>query len=248
MDQQQEPPATAESKSSKDERKFCLQKRVISGFILGPATIALIVLGGWYFMALIALSAVIALNEWAEMAKKAPRNQYLFLIEGGAYLTLCFASFVFLRQGFEQGAWLAAGIMMAVWASDTGAYFVGKNIGGPKLAPRLSPNKTWAGFAGAMFFCGVMAMILSAVGHNINQWIPADLNIKPKYVWRVFAAGCALGAIGQAGDLFVSFFKRRAGVKDTGDLIPGHGGLLDRIDLLLLVSPVFALIVALWLK
>ena len=124
--------------------------------------------------------------------------------------------------------------MMCVWASDIGAYFTGKRLKGPKMAPKISPNKTWAGFLGAMFFGG---LTLWAMSFFVQAGIPGGL---------LFLSGSVFGAVGQAGDLLVSILKRQAGTKDTGNLIPGHGGLLDRIDSLLLVIPVAAAML-LWL-
>jgi phosphatidate cytidylyltransferase len=226
-------------------RSVALTKRLISGFILGPLTLALILAGGWYFLAFVTIAGIISLYEWANMAKTSPRPTK-FMFAGGVYVTFCLSSYVFLRFGFMQGAWLALSIMLAVWASDTGAYATGRMIGGAKLCPKISPNKTWAGFGGALFFSGLMLMIMAGTGHFFDQWLKTDVGLKPKHVWYVFFIGCFLGAVAQAGDLLISWFKRRAGLKDTGDLIPGHGGLLDRIDSLLLVSPVFLLIMMAW--
>ena len=221
--------------------------RVVSGLILAPVTVALIVAGGWYFTTLVALGALIAVSECTHLAKKLP-NSYLFMVAGVGYTILAAVSYVFLRFGFEQGAWLALVVMLCVWSSDIGAYFIGKAIGGPKLAPVISPNKTWAGFAGAMFSSGLAIIILAGISPYLDRWIFTDLNLKSSHVAGLFVIGAVLGAVGQAGDLMISFFKRKAGVKDTGVLIPGHGGLLDRIDSLMLVCPVFVVIVLLWLS
>ena len=117
-----------------------------------------------------------------------------------------------------------------VWATDIGAYAAGRLIGGPKLAPRLSPNKTWAGLIG-----GVALASLFAIGMHYGYGLPCRLTL----------ATPLLAVIAQGGDLYESWLKRRAGVKDSGDLIPGHGGVLDRLDGLVPVAPVAALLVVL---
>ena len=223
-----------------------LQIRILSGLILAPLSVALIVAGGWYFAAFILAGLIPALYEWAKMVEGTPR-QYLMFAAGALYIATTFGSYVFLRFGFEQGAWLALGIILCVWASDIGAYFTGKKLGGPKLAPRISPNKTWAGFGGATFFCGIAMMILVAAGPHAAAYLPTDVGLEARHVWAVFIAGCLMGAVGQAGDLLISALKRRKGAKDAGHLIPGHGGILDRIDSLMLVSLVFTLVMVAWL-
>lgn len=223
-----------------------LQLRILSGVFLCPLVVGLIALGGWYFMGMVMLAAGITFYEWYELVKNSKTN-YRDVAIGAVYLTVCFVSFVFIRMGFELGAWLALGAMISVWASDTGAYVIGKNFGKMKLAPKISPNKTWEGFGGAVFFFGLSLLALIVTASFLEPEINAGLDLKPRHWSLVFIAGCLLGAVGQAGDLFKSIFKRRAGVKDSGHLIPGHGGLLDRIDSLLLVSPVFLLMVMLWM-
>lgn len=215
-----------------------LKKRVLSSLVLAPAVLALLLVGGYPFMALIGVAAVIAIREFTNLVRAGKRPLlHLFLVI--PYLGVTFGSFIFLRYGFTQGAWLALTLMLCVWASDTGAYATGKTIGGPKMAPRLSPKKTWAGLGGAMLFCGLMLVFLLYAAHFAAPYIDTDIGL-PMSAWPyVFGAGLVLGAAGQAGDLFKSFYKRRVGVKDSGNLIPGHGGLLDRIDALLLDSPVF---------
>ncbi len=118
-------------------------------------------------------------------------------------------------------------LMLVIWAVDIGAYGAGRLIGGPKLAPRISPKKTWAGLVG-----GLTAAAL--VGFGLSQ----TLGAADMVVWPLILA-IFLGICGQLGDLFASWVKRRFGVKDFGRLIPGHGGVLDRIDGLLAGAPIF---------
>ena len=119
--------------------------------------------------------------------------------------------------------------MGLVWATDIGAFFAGRTIGGPKLAPALSPNKTWAGLIGGV----LLATVYSAV---MMRWgIPLSFVI----------ATPALAVLAQLGDLYESGLKRRAGVKDSGSILPGHGGVLDRLDGLVPVAPVIAFLIAL---
>lgn len=223
-----------------------LQIRVLSAAVLAPLSVALIIAGGWYFAVFIFIGLLPALYEWAKMCEDTPR-QYMMVVLGAVYIALTFGSYVFLRVGFEQGAWLALGIIVCVWASDIGAYFTGKKLGGPKLAPRISPKKTWAGFAGAVFFCGIAMMVLMGIAPYLARFFPTDLGLEAGDVWAVFAVGCVMGAIGQAGDLLISMLKRRKGAKDAGQLIPGHGGILDRIDSLMLVSLASCIFAVLWL-
>ena len=114
-------------------------------------------------------------------------------------------------------------VMVVTWATDIFAYFAGRSIGGPKLAPRVSPNKTWAGLGGGVAGAAVL-------GWLVASW----LGMGPPFTW----AGALMGVIAQAGDLFESWLKRRAGVKDSGTILPGHGGALDRLDGLLPVAVV----------
>ena len=133
---------------------------------------------------------------------------------------------VWLRADAPGGMQHVIWLLMVIWATDICAYLVGRTVGGPKLAPRISPGKTWSGLlggvAGASLLGGFAAQALGA-----GYWFAA-------------AVGGCLAVIGQVGDLFESALKRRAGVKDSGHLIPGHGGLLDRIDGLVFAAPVFA--------
>ena len=128
-------------------------------------------------------------------------------------------SIIALRHTPFFGICAIGWLFAVVWGTDVCAYFGGRLIGGPKLAPRISPGKTWSGFLVGIF-CG--AALGAAVAHF---WPNVDAPIIP-----LFALGLAAGAVAQAGDLFESWIKRRAGVKDSSRLIPGHGGFMDRLD------------------
>ena len=112
-------------------------------------------------------------------------------------------------------------VFVVTWATDIFAYFAGRAIGGPKLAPRISPNKTWAGLIGGMIGAGALAWLLAT-------WFEME--------WFFLWMGAPMGLVAQIGDLYESWEKRRAGVKDSGSLLPGHGGVLDRVDGLLPVA------------
>ena len=134
---------------------------------------------------------------------------------GLLYAVLPSVALIFLRQQPEQGLALALWTLVIVWATDIGAYFAGRAIGGPKLAPALSPNKTWAGLIG-----GMIAALLVGAGVAWSTGL----------AWPFWIAGAPLAVAAQMGDLFESWLKRRSGVKDSGKLLPGHGGMLDRLD------------------
>lgn len=229
-----------------EKKRTALKKRALSGAVLAPLIIFIVLYGGWLFALMIAAAAVISLYEWYKMSQAG--GQFITdMLTGTIYLLICISSFAYLRFVPEQGAWLALSAMLCVWASDTGAYFTGKALGGPKMAPSISPNKTLSGLGGAMVFCGLALVLLCALDDLFAAYINTNLGISDRHYIFVFFTGCVLGFFGQTGDLFISSMKRRVGVKDTGNLIPGHGGLLDRIDALLLISPAFLVFVSLWL-
>lgn len=150
---------------------------------------------------------------------------------GLLYAGLPAVALIWLRNqtgGFGFVLWVLA----VVWATDIFAYFAGRGIGGPKLAPKLSPKKTWAGLLGGM----VGAAIVSAVIAWLQGWHP------PLWLALFAGLGAAAAVLAQAGDLFESWLKRRIGVKDSGTLLPGHGGIMDRIDGLVPVAIVTALV------
>ena len=149
---------------------------------------------------------------------------------GGLAIIFCAAAFLWLRTGPDAGRELVFGLLCAVWCTDTGAYLVGRAVGGPRLAPRISPAKTWAGLCGGV------------VGAAACGWIWARLAGFNSQGWAV-ACGAIIALLAQMGDLAMSAAKRRYGVKDSSRLIPGHGGVLDRVDGMLLTAPAVVLAV-----
>ena len=146
---------------------------------------------------------------------------------GALWIGLPCLALVYLRQLPGDGLLLVLWVMLVVWACDSLAYFAGRSIGGPKLAPRISPKKTWAGLGG-----GVVGAAL--VGLALSPW----LMVAAAHV--LCALGIVLAVVAQTGDLAESAVKRHFNVKDSGSLIPGHGGIWDRVDGLLFVAPMVA--------
>jgi phosphatidate cytidylyltransferase len=215
-----------------------LKNRLLSAIILGPLALGIIFYGHWPFMIMVCVLLIISALEWKHLVENASAPILHFLL-GSLYLLIGFCSFVGLRFAFEDGAFLSLAVILCIWASDSGAYAAGKTIGGPKLIPKISPNKTWAGLGGAVFCAGAALAAFLYLGQTYMNVGPFDL---------LFFAGLGFicGGVAQIGDLLMSFYKRRAGAKDTGHLIPGHGGLLDRIDSALLVIPLFFGLAFLW--
>lgn len=130
-------------------------------------------------------------------------------------------------------------LLAVIWASDIGAYLVGRVVGGPKLAPSISPGKTWSGAVG-----GLLAAI--GVGVGMAAWLGNGLALDVALdgaLLEVVWVAALVAVVGMIGDLSQSSFKRRAGVKDSGGLLPGHGGVFDRLDSLLVALPLFAVLV-----
>ncbi len=153
---------------------------------------------------------------------------------GSLYLGLPGIAMIWLRGDDAAGRANVVFLVLVVWASDIGAYLAGRLIGGAKLAPAISPGKTWSGAAGGLAAAALVGML--AVPLHDGPGAPARATAQA----LVLALG--LGVAAQAGDLLESLIKRRFGVKDSGRLIPGHGGLLDRVDGLLAAAPAAALV------
>ncbi|HSI39791.1 MAG TPA: phosphatidate cytidylyltransferase [Xanthobacteraceae bacterium] len=188
--------------------------RLASALVLAPLALLITWYGGWPFALLWAAAALIVLREWAAMTDMRPRG---WAVAGLVYAGTVMLAPVLLRADAMLGLTALFWLFAVVWGTDIAAYFSGRLIGGPKLWPRVSPKKTWSGALGGSLF-GTLAGL--AVLHGAGLGFSAAL----------VPVTLAVSIASQAGDLFESAMKRRFGVKDSGALIPGHGGLMDRLD------------------
>jgi len=237
-----------------------LWKRAITGIVLIVVAIGALFAGGWSFWLLVTFLALAMIAEWAGLMKVSRWKTLvaivamlaimvfahplyrlidvtsLYVLLGGCaalvvvgsslrlgsgllYLGLASLAIIFLRE--QGGIVLTFWTLAIVWATDIGAYFSGKTIGGPKLAPQFSPNKTWAGLVGGV----ICATLVSAI-FAFQTALPI----------LIVPLAALFAIVAQLGDLFESWLKRRADVKDSSNLFPGHGGALDRLDGLLPVA------------
>lgn len=153
---------------------------------------------------------------------------FAFTIAGGLYLGWAGAHFVSLRA-LDEGLFWTLTVCFAVWISDTAAYFVGKAIGHNRLIPDVSPGKTWEGYFGGI----ISASLITAVLPLLWQQLGASSAVSPLHG---FFIGLLVSVVSPLGDIGISMFKRYAGVKNSGHLIPGHGGFLDRVDALIIAG------------
>lgn len=156
----------------------------------------------------------------------------LLHLAAGLLVILGAWSGLLLLKTQAHGEWLLVWIMVLVWGADVGAYFSGKAFGKNKLAPHISPGKTWEGVLGGIVLSVSATMLLVNMVPSLQQ------SAIPAWIWLILAL--FLAGLSVVGDLFESILKRNAGMKDSGAIFPGHGGLLDRIDALIAAIPVFA--------
>ena len=247
-----------------------LRTRTLVGIMLVLMASAALWLGGFWFWLLLVIAGVLMQGEWGDLvgATQEHRRLAMFAVSvplallcpaaagvswvaftmlaaafffvalvtrsarlalGLPYVCLPVMALMFLRDQAPDGygLLLAFWSLALVWATDIGAYFAGRSIGGPKLAPRVSPSKTWAGLAGGV----LAALVLGFILHRFER-LPIQLA----------AASGLLAVAAQLGDLLESGMKRRAGVKDSGTLLPGHGGVMDRLDGVVAAAPLAALL------
>lgn len=250
-------------------KKSSLIKRTITALVLAPVTIAAIYFGHPYLNVLALIAGAALAWEWDNMVPNRGATVYVvsyvtamaaavlmtsplmialvivgatllvwnkakgearrnLLTLGVPYIAVGLGSLVWLYNfvGFTATIWF----LIMVWGVDVGGYFVGSTLKGPKLAPKISPNKTWSGLIGGMAFSVIASVIFSYVfGAYTNHLVYAVL-------------GAIIAVIAQIGDLFESHIKRSLGIKDSSNLIPGHGGVFDRIDGLIFAAPFVALL------
>ena len=208
-----------------------LRVRLISAAAMLAVTGWEIWMGGVMFSLFVGLITLGLLWEWWGLSRRigaTDLSRTVLMLLGIAYIGVASLSLLALRREVID----LVAVIACVIATDTGAYFAGRAIGGPKIAPSISPSKTWAGLGG-----GMVASAITMIA--IFEW---DGNY-PALWWILFGIlGAFLAILAQAGDFLESGMKRKAGVKDSGHLIPGHGGLLDRLDGLLAVAAVMGLL------
>ncbi|MGI9498601.1 MAG: phosphatidate cytidylyltransferase [Geminicoccaceae bacterium] len=200
----------------------------LAGLAAGGSALLVLALAamGWHEPALLlTLASAIVAGLIAHFAHASP----LWTSLGVLYLSMPMLAMVWLRAVPNVGLAILLWLFLVVWTTDVMAYFVGRRIGGRRLAPAISPGKTWAGLWGGMASAALVGAVMALV-------------IGPFRLLPSIALAAGLAGVAQLGDLAESALKRQAGVKDSGGLIPGHGGLLDRLDGLLFAAPVLALV------
>jgi len=204
--------------------------RLVSALVLAPLVLVAVGYGAFYYGLLLVAMGGVLLAEWAAMVRRNP----VWMGAGVIYIAAALAALWYLRQDPEWGTMTIFWMLVVVWGADTGGYVFGLSLGGPKLAPAISPNKTWSGFVGGT--------VLGAVaGWAMVSYFRPEVALDMAGI-KVAGLSAALAVVSQAGDLLESWVKRRFGVKDSGTIIPGHGGLFDRVDGLVAAAIVLALI------
>lgn len=199
-----------------------------TGVVQAVAVVA-VVTAAWVASPVVGVALIVAgcVGDYVA-ARVSGRVHPRWIAAGAVYIGLPCIAIVWLRGSEPAGRQVILWLMLTVWATDTGAYFAGRLVGGPKLAPRLSPKKTWAGLIGA----ALSAAIVGFVFPSFDAGAPSPLVLA--------LTGALTAVVAQGGDLAKSSVKRRFGAKDSSHLIPGHGGLFDRVDGLLAAGLVLA--------
>ncbi|MBV9251052.1 MAG: phosphatidate cytidylyltransferase [Acetobacteraceae bacterium] len=212
-----------------------LGQRLMSGLVLAGIGLGCVWTGGLAFFGVLGAAAIGLAIELTKLCVSPSRStfkttRWVLLIAGLCWFAL--VTVVMLRLRADPGAGRAnvLTLLLIVSATDIAAYITGRLVGGPRLVPRISPAKTWSGAIG-----GLLGAAAAGIG-------AAAVLGQPEAIWRAGLVAAGLGVMAEAGDLLESAMKRRFGVKDSSHLIPGHGGLLDRLDGLLAAAPVAALL------
>ena len=206
--------------------KIELQKRVLSSLILIPLSFFFIIKGSYLFNFFLFICFCLTIYEWHMMSKRK-----IYYLSGIIFLIFSFFLTYSLRNvSNEQSLLFFLFVIIICISTDVGGYIFGNLFKGPKLT-KLSPNKTYSGMIGS-YFLAIISSLLLIKNSNLITGKTFDVTLE------LFVMVILISTTSQIGDLIVSFFKRLSKIKDTGNLIPGHGGLLDRIDGLLFAMPV----------
>ncbi len=205
-----------------------LQKRILSSIILIPVSFFFIIQGSLTFIFFLSLIFLVTIWEWFKMTK----NKDLLRIFGLFFLFFSFFSTIYLRQYIGLNFFLF--LIVVCICTDTGGYIFGRIFKGPKLT-KVSPNKTYSGVVGSFLISLLFGLLyVKYFGQKSRILLETD----PIFIIILILS---ISLVSQIGDLIISFFKRKAKLKDTGKILPGHGGFLDRIDGLIFVMPIIFL-------
>lgn len=244
-------------------KKSDLPVRAASAVVMVALAGTALWLGGWVWTVFVAVAGCGVLWEWRALTCGfAPRGvgQAVWLFAGVFYIGFAMAMLIALRGG-DIGTRLLLMIILGVVGTDVGAFFIGRTFGGPKIAPAISPSKTWSGLIGGAIGATAMLLLVSWLWSSglCGKFFPSPVLGPGKVMFdgpcsfaamgpfdvmlpRIALVGLLVAVVAQAGDFFESWMKRQAGVKDSSNLIPGHGGLFDRADGLLAVTFVIGLL------
>lgn len=222
--------ASAPSESSTKQWNT-LQKRIATSLVMVAVTLPILWYGEWLLTAFVMLVAFQMNREWEHLI---PSKEWYWRVAGVAYILIPCISLLLIRNlsfldSAEASFYATLYPILLIAAVDSCAYFSGRIIGGPKLAPTISPNKTWAGLIGGMFGAIIVALLMLP----LVPW--------PETHEAAITIAVCITLLSQGGDLFESWLKRSHDVKDSGNLLPGHGGLLDRLDGYVFTLPVYYL-------
>ena len=208
-----------------------LTKRVISSLILIPVVLFIIIEGSILFNLFISICFVITAYEWLQMSKL--NIQKIF---GLFFIIISFYTIYKIRNDFNQDYFRILLITIICISTDTGGYICGKLLKGPKLT-KFSPNKTYAGVIGSFLLSIIITILFFKLSLKIHNF---------RFTEQTFIFVLVVSLVSQMGDIIISYFKRLFKVKDTGNIIPGHGGILDRIDGMIFAYPFSYIIFLIW--
>ncbi|MGL5839425.1 MAG: phosphatidate cytidylyltransferase [Sphingorhabdus sp.] len=243
--------------------------RTLSGVVMMVIAILALVLEGFIFATFVAVVAIATFWEWTRLISNFSNNiiqRFMWNIGGLGYIGIASSTLISLCLIYGSISSVVS-IVGSVIATDIGAYFMGRMLKGPKIAPSISPSKTWSGLGGGIVAASIFFLMWSQIYttpicqwyYDFIDWFSTSSLIdvpmfddrchmaSPRIDLQLILISLALGLItavtAQAGDFFESWMKRRAGVKDSGTLIPGHGGVFDRVDGLLAVSLLMGILI-----